>query len=79
MARGLQQSSSLKTSFNPTVGVGAMINFGATVLEERWINYIITGWFISGGMWTLVGSSENKLQHEKDDVEKVVKSKKTFW
>ena len=56
LARGLQQSSNLKQSFNPTVGVGAVINFGATTLEERWLNYIVSGWFMSGSIWTLFGS-----------------------
>ncbi len=78
LARGLQQSSSLKKSFHPTVGVGAMINFGAAALDERWINYIVSGWFISGSMWTLFDSSDERLQHE-EDVEKVVKSTKKFW
>ena len=56
--RGLQQSSSLKKSFNPTVGVGAIINFGAAALDERWINYIISGWFVSGNVWSLFGSDD---------------------
>ena len=56
LARGLQQSSSLKETFHPTTGVGAIINFCATALDERWINYIVSGWFISGSMWTFFGS-----------------------
>lgn len=75
LARGLQQSSTLKKTFHPTVGVGAIINFGATALDERWINYVVSGWFISGNMWSLFGSSDETLQHEKD----AGKVAKKFW
>ena len=56
LARGLQQSSSLKKSFSPTLGVGAVINIGATALDEKWINHIVSGWFISERIWTFFGS-----------------------
>ncbi len=75
LARGLQKSSSLKKSFNPTVGVGAIINFGAAALDERWINYIVTGWYISGNMWTLFGSKEPEIA----GVVKVAQTARKFW
>lgn len=73
LARGLQQSSSLRKSFNPTVGVGAMINFGALILDERWLNYIVTGWFVSGGMWSLFGSIGT------DDIKKDEPKRSWWW
>jgi hypothetical protein len=74
LARGLQQSSSLRKSFNPTIGVGAMINFGAAILDERWLNYIVTGWFVSGGMWSLFGPlSLDEVRKEKPE------PKRSWW
>lgn len=74
IARGLQQSSSLKKSFDPTVGAGAIINFVASGLDEKWIIYIVSGWFISSSLWTFFGSKPPQKVPEI-----VKKEPKWFW
>ena len=56
LARGLSQTTRLKYVFSPTIGVGALINVGALIFQERWIRNIVIGWYTSGSLWTLVGA-----------------------
>jgi len=75
LARGLHQSSTLVDSFHPTVGVGSIINFSSAALEERWINYIVAGWYFSGSLWPFFGS---KAPQKVSAVEEGT-TKKGFW
>lgn len=57
LLRGVQMTSKLQTVFQPSFGVGAVLNVGASMAKEEWIIPIVGGWFLSGGVWKLAGAS----------------------
>lgn len=58
--RALQLCTALQYSFDPSVGVAALINFGATVLKWRWLAQLVVGWTITPNLWKLCGARQPK-------------------
>ena len=54
--RALQLCTSLQYSFDPSVGVAALINIGATLIKFRWIPQLVVGWTITPNLWKLCGA-----------------------
>jgi hypothetical protein len=57
LLRGLQTTSKLETVFQPSIGVGAVVNIGSILANETWMVPIVAGWFISGEVWRIVGAT----------------------
>jgi hypothetical protein len=56
LLRGLQTTSKLERVFQPSIGVGAVVNIGSILAKETWMVPIVAGWFISGEIWRVVGA-----------------------
>lgn len=57
LLRGLQTTSKLERVFQPSIGVGAVVNIGSILAKETWMVPIVAGWFISGEIWRVVGAT----------------------
>ena len=56
LARGIQLSTTLAYTFQPSFGLGALVNAGAIISDRRWISCIVAGWFTSPKLWSFFGA-----------------------
>jgi len=56
LARGIQLSTALAYTFQPSLGIGALMNVLAIGMNERWITCVAAGWFSSATLWTFFGA-----------------------
>jgi len=54
--RAFQLCTGLQFSFDPSVGVAALINLGAIFLKWRWLSQLVVGWTITPAVWKFCGA-----------------------
>ena len=54
--RAFQLCTGLQFSFDPSVGVMALINLGAMFLKWRWLSQLVVGWTITPTVWKFCGA-----------------------
>ena len=67
LARGVHLSTSLVYTFQPSLGLGALVNTGAIVANEQWIACIVAGWFASPKIWKFFGAKAPEVSPKNDD------------
>jgi hypothetical protein len=65
LARGIQLSTTLAYTVQPSLGFGALVNFGAAFTNENWLTCVMAGWFASEKLWTLFGTKAPKKTDQK--------------
>ena len=56
LARGIQLCTNLQYAFDPSPGFGALVNFGAIWVRQRWVPRLILGWALTEKLWKLFGA-----------------------
>ena len=67
LARGLQLCTGIEYAFDPSIGVSALINFGAAWADLLWVRSYVIGWTLSSELWKICGV--NKARSPKRDDE----------
>lgn len=56
-ARALQLCTTMQYSFSPSIGVSAVINYGAlNIMRVKWVAYFVVGWATTPHLWKLFGA-----------------------
>lgn len=55
-ARAVQLCTNVQFAFDPSIGVCALANCGATWIQARWFPRIVVGWTASERIWRLCGA-----------------------
>ena len=63
LLRALQLCTPLQNVIDPSIGVGAGINFCAIFANVRWIKPLILGWATTKSIWLWLGASKPKGAH----------------
>eukprot|EP00814_Leptocylindrus_danicus_P008350 CAMPEP_0116021786 /NCGR_PEP_ID=MMETSP0321-20121206/10597_1 /TAXON_ID=163516 /ORGANISM="Leptocylindrus danicus var. danicus, Strain B650" /LENGTH=230 /DNA_ID=CAMNT_0003492729 /DNA_START=346 /DNA_END=1038 /DNA_ORIENTATION=+ len=60
--RALQLCTAMQCSFSPSIGVSAVINFGAlNIMRVKWVTYFVIGWATTPQLWKLFGARRPTL------------------
>jgi len=61
-ARALQLCTAMQYSFSPSIGVSAVINYGAlNIMRVKWVTYFVIGWATTPYLWKLFGARRPTL------------------
>lgn len=60
-ARAIQLCTPFQYSFDPSVGVAALVNFGSINIMRRakWVAYFVIGWTTTPRLWRYCGATWN--------------------